>query len=71
MSALRRDVLTTLKDAGVTRREYVEHWFGPGGPWGGDVCGCPDDRCIGYHHDDTDDCQCLPVCLAEVREANR
>ncbi len=33
--------------------------------WGGDRCGCPDDRCIGYHHDDETDCTCLPVWLDE------
>jgi len=35
----------------------------PDGAWGGDKCGCTDDRCIGYHHDATDECQCLPVML--------
>lgn len=31
--------------------------------WHGDDCGCTDDRCIGYHHDDADECQCLPALL--------
>lgn len=25
----------------------------------GDRCGCPDDRCIGYHHYEDADCWCL------------
>ena len=63
-----------LRAAGVSRKEYVEHWFVPsgkphGGAWGGDSCGCSDDRCIGHHHDDSDDCGCFPVCLAEVLAA--
>lgn len=31
--------------------------------WGGDRCGCPDDRCIGFHHYDETDCGCLDVLL--------
>jgi hypothetical protein len=74
MSALRRRVLQELQLAGVTRREYVEYWDGRsdkrnGGEWHGDACGCHDDRCIGYHHDDTEDCGCFPVCLDEVLAA--
>ena len=26
---------------------------------GGDVCGCPDDRCIGRHHDADTECPCV------------
>ena len=29
------------------------------GVWRGDVCGCSDDRCVGYHHDEHDECYCL------------
>lgn len=28
-------------------------------PAGGDACGCPDDRCIGYHHDVGEPCRCV------------
>lgn len=41
---------------------YVRRHFGNQG-WGGDSCGCPDDRCIGYHHDGGEECQCLPASL--------
>lgn len=47
----------------VTIVGYVRRHFD--GRWGGDACGCPDDRCIGYHHDETDDCGCLPALLDE------
>jgi hypothetical protein len=39
------------------------------GKWGGDRCGCPDDRCIGFHHDDENDCGCLEVLLGEYVDA--
>jgi hypothetical protein len=48
--------------AGITQQEYRRHYFGDG-PWHGDVCGCPDDRCIGYHHDEQDECGCLPAVI--------
>jgi hypothetical protein len=56
-------------------RETIKHWYPPttivgyvrwacgGDTWYGDACGCTDDRCIGYHHDEDDDCGCLPVLL--------
>ena len=37
-------------------------------PWPGDVCGCLDDRCIGFHHDADDACGCLS---AQVEQAFR
>lgn len=44
---------------GLTIAGYTRHFFGDAG-WGGDRCGCVDDRCIGFHHDDESDCKCLP-----------
>lgn len=38
----------------------------PDGTWRGDKCGCTDDRCIGFHHDDREDCDCLPILLATI-----
>lgn len=46
----------------VTIAGYVSHNY-PNGEWGGDACGCFDDRCRGYHHDLDDRCGCLPECL--------
>lgn len=38
--------------------------------WTGDTCGCPDDRCIGYHHDaDVDECPCVLSLAADDQEA--
>ena len=49
--------------AGYVRRHSDD------GKWHGDACGCSDNRCIGYHHDENDECGCLPVLLDEwVRE---
>lgn len=54
-----------IRDAGLTIASYTRHWW-PDGKWGGDSCGCPDDRCRGFHHDPDEDCGCLPVCIAEL-----
>ncbi len=52
----------TLAAAGVSvvewrRRNHM------GEEWRGDICGCPDDRCIGFHHEGPDDCGCLRALL--------
>ena len=53
----------------ITIAGYVRHYYGDQ-PWGGDKCGCADDRCIGYHHDETDECGCLEAWIETyVREA--
>lgn len=56
----------TLREAGVSQAEWARAHF-QSGAWHGDACGCPDDRCIGYHHLDEDDCGCLPVLLDGYR----
>lgn len=61
----------TLRDAGVSQATWARHHGYANGNWGGDACGCPDDRCIGYHHDAPDDCQCLPALLADARRAGQ
>ncbi len=58
MSALSRDARTVIRDRGANVRDYVKQWA-PDGQWVGDRCGCPDDRCIGHHHDEHDECGCL------------
>lgn len=52
----------TIHAAGVTIAGYVREQGYENG-WGGDRCGCPDDRCIGFHHLDETDCGCLPALL--------
>ena len=66
MTALNATAKATLRSYGVSQAEYARRWF-PFGGWHGDACGCPDDRCIGYHHDAAEDCGCLPVVLDEIR----
>lgn len=52
--------------SGVTVADYIRRW-NPDGQWGGDRCGCPDDRCRdGYHHDPHEDCGCLAALLREI-----
>lgn len=58
--------LQTLRDAGISEAEWAGRHFG-GTEWRGDECGCTDDRCIGYHHDEYEECGCLPV-LLEVHD---
>jgi hypothetical protein len=64
MSKLNQTARDTIKWdlRGLTIAGYIRHYFGDAG-WGGDRCGCIDDRCIGFHHDDESDCGCLPVSL--------
>lgn len=62
MTTLTHQAKTALRDAGVSQAAWARQHF-LDGKWHGDRCGCPDDRCIGYHHDDEDDCQCLPALL--------
>jgi len=64
MSALNAAAKAALKAHGVSQAEWARRNFSSG-RWGGDACGCPDDRCIGYHHDDAGDCGCLPALLAD------
>ena len=59
MAALSATALRTIRGAGFTREEWVWMWGYTGGVWGGDRCGCQDDRCIGHHHDGADGCGCL------------
>ena len=55
-----------IRDYGLTIAAYVR-WAGwDDGDWHGDRCGCTDDRCIGFHHDEYEDCGCLPVLLADA-----
>jgi hypothetical protein len=56
-----------LRDAGISQAAWARRHGWSSGRWGGDACGCPDDRCIGYHHDRQDDCGCLRVLLDDRR----
>ncbi|SFW50292.1 sigma-70 family RNA polymerase sigma factor [Amycolatopsis australiensis] len=56
-----------LRSFGVAPTEWAQRHFGTD-EWHGDACGCSDDRCIGYHHDNVDDCGCLTVLLTSRHE---
>lgn len=64
---LNEEARHALRDAGVSQSAWIRRHCGDGARiWLGDACGCTDDRCIGYHHDETDPCQCLPVLLDQL-----
>lgn len=67
---LNEEARATLRAHEVSQADWCRRNYYPAGKWGGDACGCPDDRCIGFHHDEQDDCGCLSALLAEPsREA--
>jgi len=56
---------TLLREHGISTALWARaNWYVDGG-WGGDSCGCPDDRCIGHHHDAGGECGCLRALLAD------
>ena len=74
MSTLAAATLTALREAGFTRGQWIA-WIDEDmgyterdGRWYGDRCGCPDDRCIGFHHGPGDECGCREVFIARFRE---
>lgn len=62
MTRLDFDAREQLDVAGITQTAWAREHFADG-IWHGDKCGCPDDRCIGYHHDAEDHCGCLPALI--------
>jgi hypothetical protein len=65
MARLNSYAKAELRDAGVSQAAWARANYPADGTWGGDACGCPDDRCIGFHHHGPGDCGCLPVLLAQ------
>jgi hypothetical protein len=78
MAKLNAAAKAALRDAGFTPAQWAVMW-GYRGEWGGDACGCLDDRCAnGFHHMGASDCGCLESMLDDavawrnaVREPNR
>lgn len=62
MVTLNAPARETLKFAGISRAQWIKA-HGNKGTWTGDRCGCSDDRCIGFHHDELDECECLPAMI--------
>jgi hypothetical protein len=77
MTALNAAARAAIREAGFTLAGWARMWGYRDGKWGGDACGCFDDRCIGHHHDGADGCGCLETMLDDavawrtaVREPN-
>lgn len=62
MSVLSAEAREDFVISGVNLRELAAATWGDG-KWHGDECGCTDDRCIGHHHDETEECQCRPAVI--------
>jgi hypothetical protein len=65
VSALNASAKAALRDAGVSQAEWARANWSADGRWHGDACGCPDDRCIGCHHYDDEECGCLRTLLPQ------
>lgn len=69
---LTRDARDTIKSSGITIAAYVRDQMPYSGQdgrtWRGDDCGCTDDRCIGYHHDEHEECGCLLALIEETKQ---
>ena len=87
MTKLNSEERRVLADAGIAVRDWITFggWltvvadktgnrkWSPETEWRDDECGCTDDGCIGYHHDEHEECGCLPVLIqerAKAREAD-
>lgn len=69
MKGMSQAARTQIKGSGLTIRAYLREWQGDDiSRWYGDICGCRDDRCIGYHHEEHDECGCLPALIAMALE---
>lgn len=72
--SLNDDALRYLSGSGIepiTEKAWARFWESGSTEWGGDVCGCPDDRCIGHHHAADEPCWCLRSLVAEYEEAEK
>lgn len=63
-------VLLEIDLAGIELADLIaQRWTD--GQWHGDKCGCTDDRCIGHHHDEREDCGCLPALIQEYLDSKQ
>ena len=61
---LNEAAIASLTGYEISREQWIAH-HGYNGTRMGDACGCPDDRCAGYHHGADEECGCLPVLLED------
>lgn len=67
MGTISKQALTEIRWAGLTRAQFVG-FASSDGIWYGDRCGCFDDRCAGYHHNEDERCYCLQPCIDQALE---
>ena len=53
-----------LRSCNITELAWARQFFADG-KWHGDKCGCPDDRCGGYHHEENEDCRCISALIED------
>lgn len=70
-NTISRAVLAELRGAGLSKAQWSRIQGFAYGVWGGDRCGCSDDRCIGFHHETESDCGCFPVLFDAWAESTR
>lgn len=70
MPRLNAQAKEALRWAGITQVAWAREHCG-GDRRYGDACGCPDDRCIGFHHVRATDCHCLPALIGEYLLARK
>lgn len=58
-----------LREKGFSMAAWSREVGNGSGVWSGDLCGCSDDRCIGYHHEENESCECLRALLDDVLTA--
>lgn len=75
MRGLSRTARAVIRSYGISPEAYAAH-LGlaralESGDFGGSLCGCPDDRCAGSHHEVGEQCGCVEVLAAEAAAARR
>lgn len=70
MTKLNATARQILENHGISAKQWavIQGW--PDGTWHGDACGCNDDRCIGFHHDKSQECGCIWA-LLEIHGGSR
>lgn len=66
MAALNASARAAIRAEGFTLAAWAAMWGYRDGKWGGDRCGCFDDRCIGHHHEGEEGCGCLETMISDA-----